>query len=455
VSLLPKRGSEGSRRLLFTFADQGISSTSNFAVGLAIARLAGPTEFGAYMLVFTLWLVVLGCHRAIVTEPIIVSTAGRDAPETVSHGVSAELLLGAAVSALALIAGLACSAAGAQIATPMLAMSPWFVFLLVQDYWRAMAFRQRRPGLALVNDSVYAVVQVVAAGAFWLLGWRSVGSMITAWGIGAAAGAFLGLIWFPATYAPRAGQELVRRLWHLGRWLLLDYLASFASDYSYLILVAGLLSGVAYGGFRAAYNLLGPMLVLVLAAANIGLPAAAAHNNPDDPEELRRFARRLSALSTICIAAYGLGVAVAGDVMLRVLYGPKFAGYGFLATLTAVQYVVTAMVLGQGVALKAAGKLRRLWRIRTLMAIASLISTFFLVRWFGVDGAGWGTAATGVYYSAGVWWLYRRELVHGGDHDARFATRPATSVVTFGSIMEAAEAAAAPPPSPRGSQLPT
>jgi len=449
VSLLAKLGrAAGRTSLILTFCDQVVSSTSNFVVGLAIARLAGPSQFGAYMLVFTLWLVVLGCHRALVTEPIIVSTAGRHDPETVAHGVSAEVLLVSSVSALALVGGLAALALGAQVATPVLAMAPWFVFLLVQDYWRAMAFRERRPGVALMDDAAYAAVQVVAVGVFWLVGWRSEASLITGWGVGAAAGAFLGCVWFPASLRPDAGVALVRRLWHFGRWLLLDYLTSFANDYAYLILVAGLLSGVAYGGFRAALNLMGPLSVLVLAVANIGLPAATAHNNPDDPEELRHFARRLSAMASVGVTAYGLVVAVFGSLMLRVLYGPQFASYGLLATLAALQYVVTAVILGHQVALKAAGRLRRLWRIRALMAIASLISTYVLVEALGTVGAGWAGVVACLYYSAGIWWLYRRELgrvreTRGPDTGRRIGVGGPAAIVTYDSIAAAAAAATA------------
>ncbi|MDQ1398686.1 MAG: hypothetical protein QOK20_618 [Acidimicrobiaceae bacterium] len=399
---------------MLTFCDQGVSSASNFIVGLAVARLAGPAEFGAYMLTYTLWLVIVGCHRSIVTEPIIVNTAGRDDPETLSHGVSAELLLGASVSAIALVGGLTALAFGARVATPMLAMAPWFAALLVQDYWRAMAFKQRRPGLALVNDSMFAAVQVLAAGTFWLIGWRSVGSMITAWGLGATAGALLGLIWFPASARPRAGRQLVKRLWPLSRWMLAEFVTGFTADQAYLVLVAGLLSGVAYGGFRAGFNLMGPVLVILLAGGNVGLPEAAARTKSDDPDDLPRYARRMSLLATAGIAAYGVVVAVAGGRLLRLLYGAQFGRYGLLATLAAVQYVIYALVFGQGIALKAAGRMRRLWRIRALIAVLSLTSVFALVRLLGTNGAGWGGVATAVYYTAGIWWLYHKELIQGG-----------------------------------------
>ncbi len=415
-------GATGSRRLFLSLCDQGVSSASNFVVALVVARLAGPADFGAYMLTYTLWLVVVGCHRAVVTEPIIISSGGRDEPEAVAHGVSAELLIGAATSVLAVTGGLAALSVGWRVATPLLALSPWFAALLVQDYWRAMAFRQRRPGLALVNDLVFAAVQIGALAAFWFLGWRSVGWAITAWGIGATAGAALGLIWFPASSRPSEGRKLVGRMWQLSRWLLAEFVAGFTSEQAYLVLVAGLLSGASYGGFRAALNLMGPVLVLLMAGGNIGLTEAARRNEAEDPDELLRFARRLSLLATIAVAAYGVIVAVAGGGLLRFVYGPRFGSYGLLATLAALQCVIYASVFGQGIALKAAGRMQRFWRIQAPIAVASLGSVLALVRWLGVDGAGWAGVVTGGCYAAGIRWLYHKELIQGrGATDVRVA----------------------------------
>lgn len=403
----------GHRRLGLTFCDQAVSSGSNFIVGVAIARFSGPVDFGAYMLVYTLvWLLLVGCHRSLVTEPIIVTSRdGEDNTADVAHGVSADLLLGTAVSIVTALAGLVAVAFHSRFGTPLLAMSPWFPALLVQDYWRAMAFQRRRPGLALLNDSVFAFVQVALILAFWLLGWRSVGYMISAWGIGAAAGALLGLVAFPASARPRSGQKLMQRLWPVSRWMLADNLTGFASGQAYVVFVAGLLSGFDYGGFTAASNLTGPVTVILLAGGNIGLPAASSRADPENRVELRRFTRRLSLGAFLFIGAYGAAIAVAGGRVLSLLYGKEFARFAPIATLSALGYVVMSMVFGQGIALKAAGRMRRLWRAQAVVGAASLTSVFVLVRLLGTPGAGWASLATGIYYAAAVQYLYVIELV--------------------------------------------
>jgi O-antigen/teichoic acid export membrane protein len=189
-----------------------------------------------------------------------------------------------------------------------------------------------------------------------------------------------------------------------------DFLTGYTSDQAYLAFVALLLPRLEYGGFRAATSLMGPTVVILLAGGNIGLPEATRRVDPTDPEALRRFARQLTVGTSACIVGYGVVVAIAGPFLLTALYGQEFARFSSLATLAAVGYILMVSVFGQGIALKAAGRMRRLWRARLVVAGASLVSMVLLVHWLHTTGAGWAAVATGAYYAAGVYTVYRLEL---------------------------------------------
>lgn len=402
-------GSAQQRRVAISLVDQLVSSVSNFAVGLAVARFAGPADFGQYMLVFTIWLVVVGIHRALVTDAMIItSSESDDRRSLLAKGVSAELLFGTVVSVVVAGGGLVAHLADLRVGVLMLAMAPWFVPLLLQDFWRAMAFQQRRPGLALANDVTFAVVQFAAIAAFWVVGWRTAGHIIAAWGIGATAGSLLGFRGLPATGRLIDGGTLLARLWPLSRWMLADYLTGFASHQAYIALVTLLVSPVDYGGFRAALNLMGPSVVIVHAGANVGLPEAS-RRFAEGPASLERFARRMTAVTFSCIAIYGVVVVLTGKQLMSALYGPEFGPFAPLATLTALQHLIMVTVFGQATAMKAAGRMRSLWLGRVLVAVASLISTVILVRSLGTIGAAWAGVATGCYYAVAVYVSYRRK----------------------------------------------
>ena len=388
-----------------------MASLSNFATGVVIARLSGAVEFGQYALTVTVWLVIVGLHRALITEPVIVTSGSlEDSRDVMAHGLGAELLLGGAVSVVAAAAGLALLAAGAGAGAVMLALSPWFTALLVQDYWRAMSFQERRPARALLNDVVFALVQAAATGVFLLLGFRSAPWIVTAWGIGGLAGAVLGLWWHPTVGRLGEGWQLLRRLWSMSRWFLADFGTGFASDQSYVALAALLMSQADYGGFRAAYSLLGPSFVIAIAAGNVALPEASRRVDAHDMGPLRQFGRRLNVGTFATLALYGAFVAVAGRQLLTLVYGHEFARFAPVAALVAGGYPLLGAVFGFSTSLKAAGRMRRVWRARLVVAVLSLASMVAIIRWLGVNGAGWTGVVTGGYFAVAVWVVHRAEF---------------------------------------------
>lgn len=398
-------------RVALTFVDQVVSSASNFITGVAVARFSGASEFGEYTLVLTIWLAVVGVHRKVITEPIIVDSSDADAEAAeIAKGLSSELLLGGVVAAVTAALGLIALGAGAHIGVMLLAISPWFLPLLVQDYWRGIAYQRRRPGLALVNDLTFAAVQGAAIVGFYLIGWRSGGHMIAAWGLGATAGAALGSRWFPARAGLKDGWRLLVRLWPRARWLLADFVTSLAVQQGYLVFAALLLSEVDYGGFRAGVSLMGPTIVIFLAAGNIGLPEAVRRAASPDREDLRRYALRLSFWTSCCVALYGLGLVITARYLLRVLYGDEFVRFAPLTVLIALQYVLVVSMYGQGIALRAAGWMRGLWAARLVTSAASVATLVVLFHWLGLNGVGWTGAATGAYDSLAVYLFYRHGM---------------------------------------------
>lgn len=403
--------SESRRRGALTLTDQIVSSGSNFATGVAVARLSGISQFGQYMIVVVFWLVIVGLHRALVTEPMVVTS--RDADDLrarLADGLAAEVVYGLLACVVVAAGGALALAGGFSLGGPVLALAPWLPGLLVQDYWRAMAFQQGRPGMALANDLVFVAVQAVAVIGFALLGWRTVGYMIAAWGLGGMAGAVFGFRRFPAVSGAADGRAMLARLWPQSRWILADFASGYLTEQANLLLAAALLSRVDFGGFRAAYTLIGPILILLLAEMSLGLPGATRRAGDDDPEALHHYAQRLSAVTFACVTAYGVLVILAGSHLLRLVYGPAFTTFSPLVTLSAVAYMIASLSTGQGIALKAGARMTLVWRARLVVGAVSLTSLFVLVEWLGVVGAGWSSVLTGATWAISVRVVYRLEL---------------------------------------------
>jgi N-acetylglucosaminyldiphosphoundecaprenol N-acetyl-beta-D-mannosaminyltransferase len=416
-----------------TLADQAFSSASNFLVGLFVARLAGPREFGAFALAYAVWLAVAGLHRALITDPLLISTDSRDGEESVlGRGVAAELLLGLAAGAAVALIGWALSAAGAStLGGGLVFLAPWLTVLLAQDYWRWVAFNRGEPAKALLNDVVYTVVQVGVLLTAAQAGHRSAAVALGAWGIGAACGMALGLWQFRVRLAFSGGWRYLRQSWPVGRWLAADFGTAYGANQVYQFAVAAILGPVGIGAIRAALNLMGPTHVLLYAGGSLGLPESVKALERSGTRGLDRVVRLVSLAAAAGVGAYGLVVGILGGKLMAWIYGPAFAPFGSLVALAALQHVIAAVAWGPNLGLKAAKQTRSLFRVRIVTACVSITSVVLLANSLGIIGAAWGGVVTVAANVSATWFTYhrwrRREVPpHGGprSHEGGRRRRP-------------------------------
>src|SRR5213078_1807930 len=77
VRRLPR---QGVRRLSWGIADQAVSSLTNFAVTIYVARVLGATQFGAFSLAYVTYAFALNASRGLATDPLMVRFSGTDLP---------------------------------------------------------------------------------------------------------------------------------------------------------------------------------------------------------------------------------------------------------------------------------------------------------------------------------------------------------------------------------------
>lgn len=407
VRIRQRRFGDG-RGATLTLADQLVSSASNFALGVLIARAGGADALGAFGIAFVLWLAVVGVNRALVTEPMTVGGSTEEADAELGEGLLASLILGVVVAvALALAAG-ALSLLGVH-AVAVLALAPWIPSLLAQDYCRLMAFRLQRPGQALISDVVFAVAQGMVTIGLYVLDERSVPAFLAAWGIGASIGAVVSLAMSGTRMNRRhGGVAHLRQLWPRSRWFLAEFSTAFPASQGYLLLLPILLGTAEFGLYRAGASLIGPVVVFFLAGGNVGLPECVRRLRRDGMAGLHAYAQRLTASVVALTVGYCGAVAVLASPVLQLTYGEGFTGAAVITRLVAIDYMIAAIGFGFGMAMKAAGQMRRLWGIRAASAAISVAAVTVLAKSFGLTGAGWATVVTSLAYTVGVTAGYRR-----------------------------------------------
>lgn len=397
----------GRRRVVLTLADQLVSSASNFALSALVARLGGVSALGSFGIALLVWFAVVGVNRALVSEPMTVIGG----PEVKRHehreGVAASAVVGLGVGVLLAVAcWLLIVFAGLNV-VGVLALTPWLPSLLAQDYCRAAAFRTRQPHIALASDVVFAVVQAGATLVLAEVGDRGVASFLAGWGIGATAGAVVGMVMLRTRPGSLwQGWVRLRRMWPRSRWFLAEFGMAFPGDQGYLFLLPVLLGTTLFGLYRAGSGLIGPIVVIFLAAGNIGLPEAVRSLREGGRPGLRRFAVLLTAVVSGVTVLYCGAIALLAEPLLRLVYGEPFVPAATITAFIAGQYALNSLSFGAGVAMKAAGHMKALWVVRVCSATVTIGSTAVLASFAGLTGAGIAALIAGLAYSGGVLTAY-------------------------------------------------
>jgi O-antigen/teichoic acid export membrane protein len=414
MSMPQQRRIGGGRGAVLTMADQVVSSASNFVVGVLVARAGGASALGTFGIALLIWLTVLGAQRALITEPMTVAGSIDSRDAQLREGMLASLSLSTVTAGvLAAVAGVLLFTGVDALA--VLALAPWIPSLLLQDYWRGMTFRLQRAHHALINDVVFAAVQGLVTVALFTLDVENVAAFIASWGVGATAGAVIGLLLAQVRLRPlgRGGVAHLRTLWPRSRWFLAEFSTTFPSDQGYLLLLSALLGTTGFGVYRAGASLFGPVVVIFLTGGNVGLPECVRQLRRHGMSGLTTYTPRLTAAVLTVTTVYCGMVAILAVPILRLVYGEEFAGAVIIVRLLAVQAVVAAAVFGCFVALKAADRLEQLWLMRAATAVVAITSALVLATSFGLTGAGLASVLTIVTYMVGVTVGYRRLLRAG------------------------------------------
>jgi O-antigen/teichoic acid export membrane protein len=388
-----------------------VSSLTNFAVGIFIARSLGATQFGAFSLAYVTYSFVLNASRGLATDPLVVRFSAADPPvwrRAVASCTGTATLVGCVAGICVLAAAMLL---GGTTKGAFLALGLTLPGLMLQDSWRFAFFAIGRGKQAFLNDLVWALVQVPAFVLLRATGHADVFWVVFAWGAAAVIAACVGP--FQAHVFPKLSEC---RAWlmqqrDLGTRYLAENTASggAAQLRTYGI---GLILGLAAVGYvRAAEMLMGPFLVL-----SMGISWAAV------PEAVRFLRRSLRHLQLFCLSL-GAGLAVtalAWGVVLMVLL-PRGLGAALLGSIWRPAYplVIPATVtvvagcfsVGASAGMRALGAARQSLRVQVLSSGVYLVCSLGGALTGGAMGAMRGTALSTVIAALLWWWQLRASLL--------------------------------------------
>ncbi len=389
------------------FADQMLSSVTNFLLGLLVARSVGPGDFGAFGLAYATYTLALGATRALVSEPLVVrfSTGPNDQwGSAVAGAAGTSIVLGAVVATVSLLIA---SAVDEPLRSAFALLGIALPGLLVQDVWRFSFFALGRGAWAFWNDFVWAVVLVPGAALLLSEGKASMPALMAIWAIAGWIAAATGL--FQTRVLPRPDRALrwLREQRDLAFRFFGEFVASNGANQLSLFLIGGLTSLADLGRLRAGQMILGPLNVLFLGA---GLVAVAETKRflERSPGKIGEAVRIVSALLTLATISWTTLIWLLPASIGEAVMSKNWAGGRALLEPIAIGTVGYALSYGAMTGLRALAAARSSLRARMFDATSTVVLSVTGASVAGITGAAWGYAIAGCLRVVNWWWHFHR-----------------------------------------------
>jgi O-antigen/teichoic acid export membrane protein len=400
----PTAPTRSGRRAFWTFFDQALSSLTNVALSIVVARAVGVEEFGAFSLAVITFAFVIGLCRGLISDPFVIrySAAGEE-----ERRAAAGRAAGAALT-FGVASGLICAGAGlllgSDLRMALVALAISLPGLMLQDTWRHVFFAASRPAHAALNDGVWTVVQFVLLVPLVAAGSTSVFWFTLAWGGAALAAALVGAVQARVLPAPAATAAWLHETRDINLRMALDFALNMGAINLAIYLVTGIVGLAAAGALRAAQVLLGPLNMLFGGLSSFALPmmsreAGAGHS-------LVRSAVLCSSAIGSIATVWVVTLVLLPDSLGRRLLGASWAGAHSVMVPSGVVSLGVAFVIGAALGLKALRRADRMLRVTFIQAPVMLtLGAAGAVLW-QAPGAAWGFAIAQVFGLVICWAVF-------------------------------------------------
>jgi len=379
-------GRATGRRLGWGLADQGISSITNLALGIAVARSVDVSAFGAFSLALVTYGVVLNLSRGLATDPLTVRYSGLPDQRwrsAVAQSSSTATFVGLGAGAVCALIGWAIAG---TVGSCFVALGLALPGLMLQDSWRYAFFAAGQGQRAFVNDAIWAAALIPT-----MLLAGTVGSpfaFVLAWGGSALVAAVFGC--WQIRLVPRAAG--VAEWFRAHHDLSVRYAVENVTDGVDSQLRAyglGAITGLAaVGAVRGAQLLLGPFQALRMGISLMAVPEATRVLTRS-PRRLNTFCVLLGGSLATVGMAWGFALLLLPSSAGEQLLGPLWHTASALLLPTTLAMAAASVYDGALVGLRALGAARRSLRASVTRSVALVV--------FGLAGAFVGGAAGSVW----------------------------------------------------------
>ena len=389
------------------FADQMLSSATNFLLGVLVARSVDAAAFGAFGLAYAIYTLALGAARALAVDPLAVRFSAVSVDQWrsgVAHAAGTSLLFGTVVGVGSLGAA---TLAGSPLSATLAVLGIALPGLLLQDAWRVSFFVVNRGARAFWNDFVWAAVLIPGAALVLWGGGASMAALVGVWAIAGWTAALVGLAQSRVVPRPDRTFSWLREQRHLAVRFLAEFVVSSGTAQLAIFLIAGLTTLADVGHLKAGQMMLGPLNILFMGA---GLVAVAETSRflAQSPKKMEAAVYIVSAVLALGTIAWTIAALLLPSSVGEALMGSNWVGARTVFVPLALGATGVALSNGAVTGLRALAAARSSLRARIFDAVTSLVLSVIGAVAGGAVGAAWGYAVSGCLRVPNWWWHFYR-----------------------------------------------
>jgi O-antigen/teichoic acid export membrane protein len=397
-----------ARRFSWGLADQAMSSLSNAAVSLYIARQLGAAEFGAFSVAYVTYSWVLNASRGLATDPLLVRYSHVEQPvwrRAVRCCTTTATLAGLVMGIVCLLIG---AVASGTTRLSFIALGISLPGLTLQDSWRYAFFALGKGSRAFVNDTIWTVSLVAGLLALRYVHHQTVFWFVVVWGATANLAAVIGML--QARLIPQwdGALEWLSKTRDLGVRYLIENTGTSGSNQIRLYAVGFIIGLTAVGYIQEGTLMMGPFFVVFMGVSLVTVPEAARALRKST-QHLWRYCILVGIALTVGALCWGavLEVALPRGLGALLLHQGKWeSAYGIVPWMVLSMMGATS-VAGATAGLRALGAAKRSMRVNLISTATYVVLGVAGAAIHGTYGSVEGTALA-TWIGAALYWRQLR-----------------------------------------------
>jgi len=375
----------------WAIADQGIASAGNFATTLLLARGVPPAEYGTFVLLVSVCLVVFGFQGNLVVSPLVVLGASGTPGQTRSY-LTAALVFTLALLPVSALIVLPAAISLHRVVTGIFALIYVVSWQLQETPRRALlsAFRYKD---ALWGDAISYLGQALLVG---LLVIRKGATLNQAFALMAATSLVAAALQsWQARLAPTSWSILRDcgiKFWALGKWLVVVSILSIAEGPLSPWMLNWFRGRESAASFQAVMNVWGLANPILNSVSAIVIPATAAYlltRENRTGKALIRLGMKYSLEFELILVPVFIVIALWPRAVLALFYGTNsvYAAQTLALRIGVIATIIYVPMTIFGAVLTGAGRTKTNASMHGAGAAASLVSSPPLIFLGGAAGA--------------------------------------------------------------------